>query len=549
MSTVNDIFLLINSYIGGAFWFPILLLGTGIFFTVYLKFPQFRFFKDSWKKLFFKRDSDASGETSHFQALATALSGTVGTGNIGGVAFAIFLGGPAALFWMWVTAFLGMTSKMVEVTLSHKYREMTEDGTVAGGPMYYMDKGLNWKPMAILFAIATVASSFGSGSLPQIANISQTMHATFDIEPVLTGAVMAVILGLVIIGGIRRIVKVTSSVLPVMGTLYLIGALAVIFGNFENIVPSFTVIFEGVFSGSAAAGGFLGASIAFAFTRGVDRGLYSNEAGQGSAPIAHASAQTKESVAEGTVALLEPFIDTLIICTITGLVILSSGVWTQKFDNQFHEAETYVISGVYSEENSQHRQQLSQFLDTLTISNTEDVKLYNGSIQVVNGVPVLTDTTILHARSIAEKIRMSDSNGAYTGKLMVKNGQISFSNLKIEGYSLIHSAKLTSEAFTKSYFGESGRYIVAIVLLLFAFSTAVTWSYYGDRAITYLVGVKGVMPYRIVYVFGFFIASFTDTVVLWNFAGITIALMTVPNIIGLLMMRKEVKQLVENYDS
>ena len=550
MGALNNILIIIDSYLGSAFWFPFLLLGGGLFFTIYLRFPQIRFFKRAWGTLLGKRDKDAVGETSHFQALSTALSGTVGTGNIAGVGFAIFLGGPAALFWMWVTAFLGMTLKMVEVTLSHNYREVTADGTVAGGPMYYMDKGLNWKPMAILFAIATVASSFGSGSLPQIASIAQAMEGTFNIEPWHTGAVLSIILGMVIIGGIRRIAQFTSKVLPLMGLLYLIGALAVIINHYDNIIPSFGIIFRDAFTGSAAAGGFLGASLAFAFNRGVNRGLYSNEAGQGSAAIAHASAQTKDPVSEGTVSLLEPFIDTLIICTITGLVILASGVWTQKIENQFQQAEAYIVEGIYDDSVQQDRTQLSQFLNTINITSTDDVKLYTGDLAVVNGTIVSKNATFIHARSIAEDIVITDTKGKlFTGKLASTDGDLSFKGVKINGRSLVHSVDLTTEAFTKSVFGESARYIVTIVLLLFAFSTAVAWSYYGDRAITYLVGPKGVMPYRIVFIIGFFIASFTDTVILWTFASITIALMTIPNVIGLFFMRKKVKELIDDYDN
>ena len=296
MQKINDFLNLLNGYLGGSPWFVYLLLGTGLFFTFYLKFPQIRFFGRGFRTLF--QSEKGEGETTHFQALSTALSGTVGTGNIGGVAFAIHLGGPAALFWMLVTAFLGMTTKFVEVTLSHKYRETTKDGTMAGGPMYYMKNKLNWKWVAILFSAATVISSFGTGSLPQINNIANTMESTFGLNKMLTGGFLAVLLFLVIVGGIRRIASVTSRLVPLMAFVYLIGSLAVIFYNIENIIPSFISIFSEVFSGTAATGGFLGASFAFAFNRGVNRGLFSNESGQGSAPIAHASAQTEEPTSE-----------------------------------------------------------------------------------------------------------------------------------------------------------------------------------------------------------------------------------------------------------
>ena len=295
------------------FW---LVLGA-VFFTFKMNFVNLRGFKHAIELVRGKYDKpEDEGEVSHFQALATALSGTVGTGNIGGVALAIFLGGPAALFWMWATAFFGMTTKFVEVTLSHKYREKTADGTMAGGPMYYMDKRLNMKWLAVIFAIATVISSFGTGNLPQSNSIAITMQATFGFEPWIVGSVLAILLGLVILGGITRIAAVTSKVVPLMAVIYLVGAFAVIFANIENVGPAFISIFTDAFTGSAAAGGFLGATFAYAFNRGVNRGLFSNEAGQGSAPIAHAAAKTEEPVSEGMVSILEPFIDTIIICTI-----------------------------------------------------------------------------------------------------------------------------------------------------------------------------------------------------------------------------------------
>ncbi|HKL33556.1 MAG TPA: amino acid carrier protein, partial [Tangfeifania sp.] len=318
MNQINDFLSVIDGFIGGSSWFVFLLLGTGLFFTIYLRFPQFRYLRHSLRIVRGKFDREGDeGDTSHFQALTTALSGTVGTGNIAGVALAIHLGGPAALFWMLVTAAVGMTTKFVEVTLSHKYREKAEDGSIAGGPMYYMRKRLNiqlknkkvintGKWLGAIFAVATILSSFGTGNLPQINSIANSMFETFGLNHILTGAVLSVFLAMVILGGIKRIAKVTSRLVPIMAVVYFIGAIAVIAFNYENIIPSISAIIGDVFTGSAAAGGFLGGSIAFAFNRGVNRGLFSNEAGQGSAPIAHAAARAHEPVSEGLVALLEP---------------------------------------------------------------------------------------------------------------------------------------------------------------------------------------------------------------------------------------------------
>lgn len=547
MDAINEFLILMDSFLGSAWFFPYLLLGTGVVFSIYLGFPQIRYFRHASRILRGKYSKDdAPGDTSHFQALTTALSGTVGTGNIGGVALAIFLGGPAALFWMWMTAFFGMTTKFVEVTLSHKYREKTADGTMAGGPMYYMEKKLNMKWLAVLVAIATVISSMGSGNMPQINNIAIGMNDAFGIEKWLTGAVLAVVLAFVIIGGIKRIASVAEKVVPTMALIYVIGALAVIFGNLENIVPSFVSIFSDAFRGSAAIGGFMGASFAYAMDRGINRGLFSNEAGQGSAPIAHASAKGDEPASEGMVSLLEPFIDTIIICTLTGLVILSSGVWNQKHENEFARADMVILEGSYSDKEAADVSQLFTFLDAKS-DEESGIKTFNGSLSIKEGVALAGDYTILNARSVAEEVIFSKDDRPYSGPLLIADGTVEDLDIKVTGKSLVHSVKLTTEAFKRGLFGDWGQYIVTIGLLLFAFTTTIAWSYYGDRAITYLLGPSAVLPYRIVYILAFFVASFTDATVIWNLAYVTVALMTIPNLIGILILHKDMKQTVSDY--
>ena len=545
MDSVNDFLIFLDGYLGSAIWFPTLLLLTGVFFTLYLGFPQIRYFKHAIGITTGKFDkAGAKGDTTHFQALSTALSGTVGTGNIGGVALALHLGGPAALFWMWMTAFFGMTSKFVEVTLSHKYRNQTPDGTMAGGPMYYMEKGLNMKWLAVIFAIATVLSSFGTGNLPQINSIAAGLKSTFSIEPIITASVLSVLLALVIIGGITRIAKVAAAIVPTMSFIYLIGAFAVIIPNLGNILPSFAAIFSDAFTGSAATGGFLGATFAYAFDRGVNRGLYSNEAGQGSAPIAHAAARTDEPADEGMVSILEPFIDTIVICTITGLVILSSGVWMEKFDNEFQRADMNFVSGTYTESESADTEQLFLYLN----GDDSVVNGYSGSIIVQNGLAQNnSDFTLIHARSFAENVMFSNGQGAISGSINVSNGALDDASIIVSGDSLLHSVPLTTRAFTRGLFGDYGQYIVSIGLMLFAFSTAIAWSYYGDRAMTYLFGPKSVFPYRVFYVLGFFYAALADTTIVWNISLITIVLMTVPNLVGILLMHKEMKKTVADY--
>ena len=543
----TDFFELLDGYLGSAAYFPIALLGVGVFFTLYLGFPQVRFFKHGWKVLMGKyAKDDDPGDTSHFQALSTALSGTVGTGNIGGVAFAIYLGGPAALFWMWATAFVGMTTKFVEVSISHKYRKEDEQGFMAGGPMYYMEHGLNMKWLAVFFAIATVISSFGSGNMPQANNMASGIETSFAIPSYVTGAILALLLGFVIIGGIQRIAKVASTLVPFMAALYTVGAIAVLITHYENVIPSFIQVFQTAFTGSAAAGGFLGASFAYAFNRGVNRGLYSNEAGQGSAPIAHASARTKEPVAEGMVSILEPFIDTLIICTLTGLVILSSGVWSTKYETEFSPFDTEIVMGSYSDNNSQHVKLLSQHLD-LSPPDNDPVRAYSGPVDVTEGTLDLTNITVIHNRSISEDVKVFRGGVLYTGTVVIENGALNDPNLSLSGYSLLHSVPLTAQAFRSSFLGQWGEYLVTVGLVLFAFSTALAWSYYGDRAVTYLVGSNWVMPYRLLYVSGFFLATVVDTSLIWLISAITVALMTLPNLIGILLKAQEIKRMTREY--
>ena len=536
----------LDGMLGGADWFPFVLLGVGLFFTIYLKFPQIRFFKHAWKVVTGKYDhNDDPGDTTHFRALTTALSGTVGTGNISGVAFAIFLGGPAALFWMWATAFLGMTTKFVEVTLSHKYRVKTEDGTMAGGPMYFMDRGLNMKWLAVAFAIATVISSFGTGNLPQSNGIATSIETTFGFEPWIVGSILGILLALVILGGIQRIAAFTARVVPFMAVVYLIGALAGIFANIENVAPSFAAVISDAFTGSAAAGGFLGASLAYAFNRGVNRGLFSNEAGQGSAPIAHAAAKTKEPASEGMVSLLEPFIDTIIICTITGLVILSSGVWKEKHENVFDRSDMVFVAGEYSDTVETDKSELYGFLNSV---DGNEVESYTGAITVVNGSAVTGGFTLINARSVAEDVQyLVGSEDPFSGTLQIKEGKPLKENLIIQGKSLVHSASLTTIAFTRGWFGDFGQYIVSIGLLLFAFSTAIAWSYYGDRAMTYLLGPRSIMPYRVIYVAGFVWASFSDTTLVWALSAVAIVVMTLPNLFGIVLLSKEMKATVDDY--
>lgn len=543
----------IDSYLGSHKWFVILLLGTGLLYTLYLGFPQIRYFRHALRVVRGKYDRHGTkGDTSHFQALTTALSGTIGTGNIAGVALAIHLGGPSAMFWMLVTAFFGMTTKLVEVLLSHKYREFDAHGNVAGGPMYFMKKRMNIKltngkvlrtglVMGGVFAVATIFSSFGTGCLPQINSISTSLNTSFGIPLWISGAILAVLLALVIIGGIKRIAKVTEKLVPTMAILYLLGAIAVLITNYQNILPAFASIFTNVFTGTAATGGFLGATVSFALSKGVARGLFSNEAGQGSAPIAHATARANEPVSEGMVAMLGPFIDTIIICTITGITLLASGAWHEKYENVFQGTDLLVLQESYPAGKDTDKA-LAAF-----INGKQNLPLFSGELEVIDGI-IQNAPTIINSRSVAETISVQHNNGdIYSGRINIKQGKLTNDDISIKGKSLVHSAALTTLAFNRGLFGNFGQYIVSLGILLFAFSTAIAWSYYGDRAVVYLLGDKFVLPYRIIYVIGFFIASFSDTTVIWAISAITIALMSIPNLIGLLLSFKEVKSTITDY--
>ena len=551
MDQFNEFLILLDSNLSGSWWFPILLVGTGIFFTVYLGFPQFKFFGKAWHLVSGKnKKNNSEGETTAFEALTTAMSGAVGTGNIGGVALAIWTGGPAAIFWMWITAIFGMTTKFVEVTMGHKYRTKLADGSISGGPMYYIESALNMKWAGILFAFLMMITAIGSGNMPQINNIALVMNTEFSVPKLFTGLFLGTLLWIIIIGGIKRIASVASKIIPIMGLIYFGGALIILTENYQNIIPSFNAIFSQVFTGSAAVGGFLGASFAMSLKYGVARGLYSNEAGQGSSPIAHASSKNK-SIDQGVVSILEPFIDTIVVCSVTALVILSSGVWTQKFDTTFAKTDMVILDGIYSDEKNSdgsyvypdHISELTNYVQSIE----SNVKEYNGTISIEDGRIYDPNITILHSRSIAEDIEVLNADkNIYSGSLNIIDGKI-LEPVTLRGKSLVSSAELTAKAFSQGIFGEYGGKLVAIALLLFAFSTAITWCYYGDRSTAYIFGERGVFWYRNFYVLCFILAAVIDTTIVWNIAYVVVALVSIPNLIALFVLRNEMKDLTNEF--
>lgn len=309
----------------------ILLLGTGIYLTILLRGIQFRALVPALYLALIKRkdDGDPEGDISQFQSLMTALSATVGVGNIAGVATAIAVGGPGALFWMWITGLLGMATKYSEAVLAVKYREVDKSGTMSGGPMYYISKGLGLNWLGFLFAVFASIAAFGIGNMVQSNSVADALGEAFGIPFWITGAVLCVATGLVIVGGIKSIARATSAIVPIMILLYLFGAILTLIVFWKNIPHAFSLIFYHAFSPTAAAGGFLGATISQTVRMGVARGIFSNESGLGSSPIAAAAAKTNNPVGQGLVSMTQTFIDTIVVCTFTGLVILSSGLWSE----------------------------------------------------------------------------------------------------------------------------------------------------------------------------------------------------------------------------
>lgn len=437
MQTLEATIVILSNWV----WGPpmlILLVGTGVYLTVLLKGLQFRALGLAFK-LVFQRDTQHEGDISHFSALMTALAATVGIGNIVGVATAITLGGPGAVFWMWMTGLVGMATKYAEAVLALKYREKGPHG-MRGGPMYYLSKGAGLPWLATLFAIFTACAAFGIGNMTQANATATILASTFDIPTHYTGWILMVLTGLVIVGGIRSIAKFTSILVPIMIIAYISMALVILVIQIEKIPQAFSLIFYHAFHPSAATGGFAGATIAAAIRFGVARGVFSNESGLGSGPIAAAAARTNDPVKQALVSMTQTFIDTLVVCTLTALVILTATSWTQ---------------GVNAGE--------------------------------------------LTSLSVAETL------------------------------------------------GEAGKVIVAIATVLFAYSTLIGWSYYGEKAIEYLLGHRAIAAYRVLFIAAVLIGATVSLELVWHFSDLMNGLMAIPNLIGILLLSKVIKAETDRY--
>ena len=440
---------ILRSYIQTAsdfLWgFPliILLVGTGFWLTFNLRGLQFT---KLWRALYLalikrKEDGDEPGDITHFQALMTALSATVGTGNIAGVATAIAVGGPGALFWMWITGLVGMATKYSEAVLAVKYREIDEYGTMSGGPMYYISKGLNAKWLGSLFALFAAIAAFGIGNMVQSNSVADALESSFNLPVWQTGIILTIATALVIIGGIKNIGRVAGVLVPIMIVFYMGAALIIIFMHISLVPAAFEMIIVYAFTPKAGLGGFLGATVMLTVRMGVARGVFSNESGLGSSPIAAAAAKTKHPVSQALVSMTQTFIDTIVVCTMTGLVLIISGEWS---------------SGL-------------------------------------------------------------------TG------------------------ARLTAEAFSTGIGSTAGEYIVSIGLALFAYSTILGWSYYGEKSIEYLLGIKAVKPYRYIFTGFVFVGAVAELETVWSIADLFNALMAFPNLVGLLVLTPVIVKVTKEY--
>ncbi|HFU4222412.1 TPA: alanine/glycine:cation symporter family protein [Streptococcus suis] len=421
----------INDFVWGP---PLLLLlvGTGVYFTLRLGVFQVSKLPTAFH-LIFSSDQSDQGDVSSFAALCTALAATVGTGNIVGVATAITTGGPGALFWMWVAAFFGMATKYAEGFLAIKYRTKDANGQAAGGPMHYITLGMGqkWKPLAVFFAISGVlVALLGMGTFSQVNSIASSMSASFGLAPQLVSIVTAISIAFFIFGGIEKISDVSTKIVPFMAILYILASVTVLALHWEQLLPTLALVFKSAFTPAAAVGGFAGATVQQAIQRGIARGVFSNESGLGSAPIAAAAAKSDNPVEQGLISMTGTFIDTLIICTLTGLMILVTGQW---------------------------------------------------SIEGLAGAP------------------------------------------------------LTQAAFA-SVFGQPGALALTISLVLFAYTTILGWSYYGERCIEFLFGTKSILPYRLVFVAMVALGGFLKLDLIWTIADIVNGLMALPNLIALLAL-------------
>ncbi len=553
MHSLDKVLNIISYYTNGPA-FICILLGTGLFFTFYLGFPQFRYFLKSIKIILGKDSTDTSkGDASPFQTLATSLGGSIGVGSIPGVGIAINIGGPSSLFWMIITAILAMATNLVEVILCHKYREKAKDGTLAGGPMYYMKKTLNMRYMAGFFSIMTIFSAFGAGNLAQVNSIAKSIFRSFGVSHAITGIFLVIIVGFVILGGIKRIANVAERTTPFMSLTYFIVAMCVILKNYQQLIPAIKSIAEGIFSGPAASGGFLGGSVALAINTGVNRGFFCNGSGSGTIGITHAASTESSSLKQGILSIIEPFISTIIMCMLTGFVILCAKDWNKMVWKKFDFSDTEIVQKVYRP--SINATITDENFKENRYSNKKRYIPFDGKIEIVNGKLIDENIAVINSGALARNIIFKSTDlpyyttehPLYIGFLKVSTGKIMSRSVTIHGESLLSGIDLCNLSFSKGFLGSFGTKLMTLCLILFAFTTIMAYYYYGDRTVIYLGGgKKSIFLYKFVFITLLFMGTITEATLVWRMSDIAYALMAIPNLLGLLLLRKKVKSIIQN---
>lgn len=569
----------INGVINGWVWgipMLILIISTGILMTVRTGFFQVVRAKVVGNETFFaifkKRHVTKTKEKkaiSQFQALTTALAATIGTGNIAGVATALTVGGPGAIFWMWVSAFFGMMTNFSENVLGIFYRRKNEKGEWSGGAMYYLEDGLGSKKrmkkvaksLAILFSLFCVLASFGIGNMTQVNSIADAMNSNFGIATIVTGVILAVIAALVIVGGIKRIGQVTEKLVPFMAVAYIFGTLVIFFTNYEQIPYVFGSIFHDAFNISAIGGGIGGYVMKRAVTMGFKRGVFSNEAGLGSSVMVHSASDVKEPVIQGMWGIFEVFFDTIVVCTLTAFVLLSSSTdapsQSEVFANLTTKEQTFNIAEHIKEGEEMHLIDKTYNMLMIDVDSNGKAKLYTEIPAEGEYLEVKAYGNTYYAPAVVKE-ETSEDDYIYTNIMSIKANAVKDSNGKavtdkngnivVDSVSVsqINGVSLVSYAFSQK-FGDIAGKLLAIAILLFAFSTVLGWSFYGTKAIEYLFGTKATIFYKVVFVCFIVVGATVNLGLAWDIADTLNGLMAIPNLIAVLALSGTVVRITKNY--
>ncbi len=552
MKMLSDALVKIDDFVWGPIML-VLLVGTGIFLTIRTRALCWRNLPYALKSVLSKeaRQKKGEGDVSPFSALTTALAATIGTGNIVGVATAMVSGGPGALVWMWISAAFGLTSKFSECMLAIKYREVNEKGEMSGGPMYTMKKAFKNKKLGAvlgwLFALFAVVASFGIGNLTQGNSISSALNTTFHIPAWGTGIVITVLAMFIILGGIKSISRVSQVVVPVMAVFYIIAGLIIIIGNIANIPAGIAMIFKMAFSVKAVGGGLCGsiaASMAQALRYGVARGVFSNEAGMGSAAITAAAASTSDPVRQGYINMTGTFWDTIVVCTITGLCIAGSGV--------LGSTDTAATGNYYYEASQEAGGSLEFSLESDEKTTTTKYQMKDSSYDAENKELSLAlakgDENMTLVMKDTDERQLTDE-AAFQGTWTDESGNeyIFSGDGSLEYREMVVGSALTIAAF-KTILGEPGGWLVCIAIALFAFSTILGWEYHGEKAFEYLFGTHRFnIIYRIVFSLVVYLGATTTLKIAWNFSDIANALMAIPNLICMLALSGVIVEEMNRY--